>query len=118
MKPLRSLRQYRVRNTGLPQDAGDFGGIFLLPYPANATVKLNCIASIGEGWDHVSVSLNLPRCPSWTEMDFVKRAFFQPDEVAMQLHVATDDHISIHPYVLHLWRPHEADIPLPPKEFV
>jgi hypothetical protein len=36
----------------------------------------------------------------------------------MQLHVATADHINCHPYCLHLWRPHAAAIPLPPKEFV
>ena len=45
--------------------------------------------------------------------------FFEDDEVAMQLHVAVADHYS-HPRkeVLHIWRPIDGKIPLPPKEFV
>lgn len=120
MRRLRELNQYRDKSWGSNsgKEMGDIGGCFLLPFPANPTVRLACIASIGEGWDHVSVSLNLPRTPSWAEMEHVKRTFFLSHEVAMQLHVATDDHISIHPHVLHLWRPHDQPIPLPPKEFV
>lgn len=120
MKPLRDLNAYRDRRRGRQtgHEGGDLSGVFYIPYPRSPTTVLQCIASIGEGWDHVSVSVGLPRTPSWSEMDFVKRAFFRPEEVAMQLHVAESDHISIHPYVLHLWRPHSADIPLPPKEFV
>ena len=79
--------------------------------------KLTVIASNGGGWDHVSVSL-VDRCPTWIEMEVVKRMFFKPDEVAMQLHVPTKDHINIHPYTLHLWRPHNVEIPLPSKRFV
>lgn len=77
------------------------------------------VASNGDGWDHISVSTE-GRCPTWEEMDRIKRMFFKPDEVAMQLHVAVKDHISCHPYTLHLWRPHgtKRAIPLPPQEFV
>ena len=58
------------------------------------------------------------RCPNWVEMDFIKRRFFEDHEVAMQLHVAPKDHINRHNYTLHLWRPQDRDIPLPPQEFV
>ena len=77
------------------------------------------VASNGDGWDHVSVS-TANRCPTWEEMDRIKRIFFKPGEVAMQLHLPPDDHINCHPYTLHLWRPHgvKRAIPLPPKEFV
>lgn len=120
MKRLRELNAYRQRAVGLRSghEAGDLGGVFRLPMPGNASVVLNCIASVGEGWDHVSVTLNLPRCPSWAEMEHVKRSFFKPDETAMQLHLPPSDHISVHPYCLHIWRPHSAEIPMPPKEFV
>lgn len=120
MKRLRELNAYRRRADGIAtgHEAGDEGGVFELPYPANPSVQLRCIASTGEGWDHVSVSLNLPRCPTWAELEHVKRTFFRDDETAMQLHMPPSDHISIHPYVLHLWRPTEAPIPVPPKEFV
>jgi hypothetical protein len=36
----------------------------------------------------------------------------------MQLHVPLVDHINTHPNVLHLWRPRDAEIPLPPSDFV
>lgn len=78
---------------------------------------LKFIASWGGGWDHVSVSRD-DRCPRWEEMDAVKRAFFLPDEVAYQLHPREDRHISIHENCLHLWRPQEREIPLPPLVMV
>jgi len=74
---------------------------------------LKVVASSGEGWDHVSVSLP-DRCPTWEEMEQVKRLFFREGETAMQLHVPPTDHISHHPYCLHLWRPQDVEIPRPP----
>lgn len=90
------------------------GGMFLY---RTVTADLAVIASWADGWDHVSVSLP-DRCPTWSEMDAVKRRFFLPHEVVMQIHPAEVDHMSIHPYCLHLWRPHDAAIPLPPKWMV
>ena len=75
------------------------------------------IASWGLGWDHVSVSLP-DRTPTWAEMSYVRRVFFHDHEVVMQLHPATGDHINVHDHCLHLWRPQEATIPLPPKILV
>jgi len=96
-------------------EGSDVGGCFI--FKRNG-VELRCIAANDEGWDHVSITTDLPRCPTWAEMDWIKRQFFVEGEVAMQLHVATSDHISVHPFCLHLWRPHDSTIPLPPKEFV
>lgn len=117
MRRLRELNVYRdrawERAMGGPGD--DRGGCFVIKRNG---VELRCIAANDEGWDHVSVTTNLPRCPTWAEMEHIKRLFFQDGEVAMQLHVATPDHISAHPYCLHIWRPHGVDIPLPPKGMV
>jgi len=93
---------------------GEDGAAFIFPL---GLVKLAVVASFGGDWDHVSVSLR-NRTPIWAEMDWVKRHFFDDDEVVMQLHVAARDHISIHPHTLHLWRPHHHKIPLPPKAYV
>jgi hypothetical protein len=93
-------------------------------YPSvapKAALFVRVIAASGAGWDHVSVSCaDLARelTPTWAIMEWVKRRFFLPHEVVMQLHVAEKDHISIHPHVLHLWRPHDKRIPLPPKRLV
>jgi hypothetical protein len=51
-------------------------------------------------------------------MEWIKRMFFKPDEVCMQLHVAESEHISYHAHCLHIWRPLEAEIPLPPDWMV
>jgi hypothetical protein len=120
MRDLTELNSFRDRSQHVFERYGTFGddksGAFQIPHPATG-VKLTCIAAAGDGWDHVSVSLS-NRCPNWVEMEFVKRRFFRDDEVAMQLHVKVKDHINVHPYVLHLWRPHHQPIPVPPKEYV
>ena len=127
MRRLRELNRYRAkqleqaareRMVGDYDDDQDFGGIFMVPSPIHKGVDLRCIAANDAGWDHVSISPSLPRTPTWSEMEYIKRLFFKPDETAMQLHVTPADHISIHPYVLHLWRPHDVLIPLPPALFV
>jgi len=98
------------------------GGAFLVMrssvvHGIRRTVFLRVLASNGEGWDHVSVSL-ADRTPTWAEMEFVKRLFFEEDEVAMQLHVPPKDHVNNHPFCLHLWRPHGGVIPRPPASLV
>ena len=125
MKDLRELDRFRARafvgedawNRNSPDIASVSGAFHLKLFKEGDALAV--IASSGDGWDHVSVSCKA-RCPTWAEMDTIKRMFFKPDEVAMQLHVAEADHISIHPYTLHLWRPHgtKRAIPLPPKEFI
>lgn len=64
--------------------------------------------SDGGGWDHVSIS-RPDRCPTWEEMDRIKRRIFRDEEVVMQLHVTGDNKVNVHPYCLHLWRPQNAD---------
>lgn len=112
--------------------AADRGGLLREPAPEGtaayaatapkATLYVRVIAASGGGWDHVSVSCadmnGRELTPTWAIMDWIKRRFFLPHEVAMQLHPAVADHISIHEHVLHLWRPHAKRIPLPPKRMV
>lgn len=93
---------------------GDDGGAWAI---TRNGVVLRVIASWGGGWDHVSISLH-NRCPGWDEMEWVKRLFFKPSEVAMQLHPAESDYVNLHPHCLHIWRPQGAAIPLPKLEFV
>lgn len=115
-----AIDQFRIKTSDVIVQFGTLGdetcGLFSLPSPIDRRA-MRVIASSGAGWDHVSVS-RPTRCPNWTEMEFVKRTFFADDEVAMQLHVPAADHISVHPYCLHLWRPHAAAIPRPPAWMV
>ena len=79
--------------------------------------SLAVIYSNGGGWDHVSVSL-MNRCPTWDEMCFVKEIFFDPEECCIEYHPARKDYVNIHPTCLHIWRPQNHEIPMPPKYMV
>ena len=114
MRDLRELDQYRV--DGDTENDRQYYGVFCV-ISKSSRRTLRVIASSDMGWDHVSISLQ-NRCPNWHEMEQIKHMFFKDDEIAMQLHVPSYDHINIHPHCLHMWRPIDGVIPLPPKEMV
>lgn len=119
MRDLREIDRYRRRRFERQcygVEGGATEGCFWIPDPRGGPA-LAVIASSGAGWDHVSVSLP-HRCPTWAEMERVKRLFFREGETAMQLHVPATDHVNHHPYCLHLWRPLDREIPRPPAIFV
>lgn len=117
MRDLNALNKYRDTRPEARVFAGmgRYEGVFFIPNTEGPDFKI--IASTGMGWDHVSVSLP-DRCPTWEEMDKLKRMFFKDNEVAFQLHVTEKDHISYHPFCLHMWRPQHQSIPKPPSELV
>jgi len=113
--PILKLDPFRQPNPGDGIVYRDNDGLYLIPRHG---VILQVIASEGLGWDHVSVSLK-HRCPMWAEMEFVRELFFRDDETVMQLSVPRRDHLSMHPFCLHLWRPNDGrEIPRPPAELV
>lgn len=128
MKDLRELNHYRDYKTEtlimgkIPSEEElKHFGCFMIPTKGYRK-GLKVIVSSGDiagtdGWDHVSVSLP-NRTPTWEEMDKVKRMFFQPHEVCFQLHPEESDHISNHPYCLHIWRNSKYPVPLPPAGMV
>lgn len=75
------------------------------------------IASDGEGWEHVSVSLP-NRCPTWEETCAIKKLFWHPGDCVVQYHPPEKDYVNCHPYCLHLWRPTNQEIPTPPAWMV
>lgn len=109
---LNKLNHLRLRDL----QGDSYSGAFIVPCQITRTL-LRVIASAYDDWDHVSVSLE-NRCPTWEEMEFVKRLFFHPTEAVMQLHPPVSDHVNIHPFCLHLWRPHRQQIPTPPRSMV
>lgn len=77
-----------------------------------------CQASDGLDWEHVSVSLSVKRCPDWDEMCMIKNMFWDEEDCVIQYHPSKSQYVNNHPYVLHLWRPINDNIPLPPKGLV
>lgn len=131
MKPdaHKQLEPFRIATGRLASDASlGNNGAFMLPLFKHAdeimlgmfehfTVSVGVVVSDGDGWDHVSVSLT-NRCPTWEEMAFIKDLFFEPHEAVMQLHPPHSEYVNHHPFCLHLWRPHNRRIPLPPTYMV
>lgn len=96
----------KYRKAGLNKQ----NGTFEIPFEGR---MLTVIGAEGMGWEHVSVSL-LTRNPNWREMSFIKSLFWEDIDCVMQLHPSKEKHINFHPYCLHLWRPQELQIPMPP----
>ena len=108
--------QYRVRKGAFGSDDSiGNAGAFFVPNRSSrlGAVPLKIIASDAQGWEHVSVSLP-DRCPTWLEMCNVKAMFWDDEDAVMQLHPPRSEWVNNHNFCLHLWRPTEGLIPLPP----
>ncbi len=95
--------QFRIKDgtMGSDESYGNNGAFMIMS--AKTKRILNIIASDGEGWEHVSVSLN-NRNPNWDEMNFVKNMFWCEDDLVVQFHPPKSVYINTHPFCLHLWR--------------
>lgn len=114
---MRVPEPYRVKHGPMRTTRADGNnGLFAIPL---RKVNSIVVASDGEGWEHVSVSLpGIERCPTWEEMCMVKELFWSPDACVMQLHPPETEHVNNHLYCLHLWRPIGVEIPMPPSIMV
>lgn len=78
-----------------------------------ALVSLTKIA----GWEHLSVSFK-NKIPSWECMQEMKEIFFSDNEECFQLHPKADNYVNNNEYTLHIWRPVDGNIPIPPSILV
>lgn len=114
----KTLEKYRVRQGYYATEPGQTWGSYVdVRLPSNQRCCIIACDGDENGWDHVSVSLK-HRTPTWEEMDWVKRMFFEDNDAVFQFHVPVSQHINCHPNCLHLWRPTKVDFPLPPPEAV
>lgn len=104
-------------------------GVFLVPHKRIQRTWFFVIASDGAHWDHVSVSLRkyarnpvsshqMERTPTWEEMCWIKDLFWDKEQAVIQFHPPESEYVSIHDYVLHLWRPQQHEVITPPPELV
>lgn len=121
MKNLDALGRYRDNSPDVIAWMGDvdprLSGVFHVPVYSCAPHFLKIIASAGEGWDHVSISLP-NRCPTWPEMCLVKDMFFEDEEMVIQIHPKKSEYVNYHPYCLHMWRWQLEGQPMPPSILV
>lgn len=106
------VENYRLGIEQLGEDGGH--GWIHLPHVKK---PLAVVFSWGGGWDHVSIS-HRSRIPSWDEMCMVKEIFFDDEECVVQYHPPRSQYVNNHPNVLHLWKPQDVEMPMPPKIFV
>ncbi len=107
--------QYRVRSGFLAStDADGNNGVFKIPYK---NYLIQTVVSDGMGWEHVSVSLP-KRAPYWSEMNYIKELFWDPEEWVVQFHPAKSQYVNNHEFCLHLWRPTNENLPVPPSILV
>ena len=82
-------------------------------------IKCSLIFSWYGGWKHVSIMpYDKKIIPSWNDMCKLKNMFWSENEAVMQIHPRKEDYVNTAKNCLHLWKPTEEDMPLPPKEFV
>jgi len=100
-------------------DSYHLAGAFRLIAPSGAMLAVMSSGSGPdcEGWEHVSVSAE-KRCPTWDEMCWIKDQFWDKHETVVQYHPPESEYVNFHPHCLHMWRPLEMSIPLPPVLFV
>lgn len=101
--------KYRVHSSRHVKPIGNEGAFMM--------GKLRIIASEGEGWEHVSVSLK-NRTPNWREMCEVKRLFWDAEDCVIQYHPPQKVYINTHSNVLHLWRKIGSEFETPPMILV
>jgi len=80
----------------------------------NDLLQVMCSARVeadGKRWLHVSCA-RPKRLPTWNDLTVVRDTFIGKDRKAIQVLAPADEHVNIHPYVLHLWSCLDED-PLP-----
>jgi hypothetical protein len=116
---------YRDRTHPVFASVDSYGnnGFFWIPHFRIRDYEFRVQASDGMGWEHVSITVakidkEASRCPTWEEMCWVKGLFWDEDDCVVQYHPPKSEHISMHPFCLHLWRPTDKELPRPFKEMV
>lgn len=112
------IRLKRVRHPVHGVVGDDRNGAFILRGPLGR--DLFVMVSDGLGWDHLSASLvrkELEEPPAWVEMCWLKDQFFEPEETVIQYHPPQSQYVNFSE-CLHLWRPQEGTVPMPPLMLV
>lgn len=114
--------KYRLKDHPFLGSDESFGnaGVFIVPVANDVTAY--CIASDGEGWEHVSLHVvesdGSQQTPAWEEMCEIKDLFWDAEDTVIQYHPPHSEHVNNHKHCLHLWRPVGIEVPRPPAILV
>jgi hypothetical protein len=117
LEKLSRANRWRIK-TGMmrSEDTAGWNGCFLVPLEGD---MWHVTISDGMGWKHLSIKNAQRRTlPTWNIMSRVKDLFFSDEEWVIQYHPAREDYINDHPWVLHLWRPLNEELPKPPVHLI
>lgn len=122
MKDLRQLNKYRniEKQKQLMPDGfrRSLAGIFEIPLNSEETASVIADNGVSSSdWEHVSVSTPT-RCLTWEEMCKIKELFFNDDGAVIQIHPAKKNYVNVHNFCLHLWKPKNEKLSLPPSYLV
>lgn len=109
---------YRLRTHKILGSDDSYGnnGMFIVPFGA---MMLNCMASDGQGWEHVSVTIDGgQQTPTWEIMCYVKDLFWDEDDCVIQYHPPKSVYVNNMKSCLHLWNPIGTEIPIPKPQLV
>src|SRR5574343_250349 len=125
--PEQYRRQYPL-DSPYYSEPNSLHGIFEIPSIENSKIIFFVVATCGVEqypWEHVSVSVmskntkkSEPRCPTWPEMCYIKSLFWDASDCVIQYHPSEAEYVSFHDYCLHLWRPINQVVPIPPTELI
>lgn len=104
---------YRVLSGPLKSSVLDGNNGFFVFKKHNIIYRIQ--ASDGFGWEHCSITLDKKRTADWEELCMIKDMFWGETDCVVQYHPPKADHVNIHPYCLHLFRPVGGKIPRPPS---
>lgn len=113
------LNHHRAKHPFLPDtDASSgFNGYFV--FFVNST-RVQCVASDGGGWQHVSVSVvgKPSTTPRWDVMCAVKDLFWNDTDCVVQFHPPKSEYKNLHQGCLHMWKSLAEKQPIPPSIMV
>ena len=109
--------QFRIKTGKLTSDES-YGnnGAFYVPRGIGGKY-FTIVASDGEGWEHVSISLP-SRTPTWEEMCEIKSLFWDDEDCVVQFHPPKSNYVNNFGTCLHLWKKIGEEFPVPPSILV
>lgn len=108
-----------------PTSPGDHWGLFEWRR-GGTTIRAMAVDGEETQWEHVSVTVRyrsgccrvVNRTPTWEEMAWIKRQFWDDDECVVEFHPAASDYVNNHSGCLHLWKWTGGVFPTPPPVLV